>query len=781
MKIMFWTVLLLSWCTPLWAMGLQAVNTDKPIQLLSVDYDLEVHDIYVAGVMETRFIAAYGDGYEANFRFPLPPDSVLHKAEIYLPEQKRWAAAETMGRREGQQIYEEVTETNQDPLLIQRIGQDFYRARVFPVGADGELRMRVYYAHTLELRDTGYQLRIAFANPDASAATPARGVQVNLHTDAAYWQPAQWELAQTWGHEATGNLATGSAALTLYDATLDTDVLLPLQANTEKSIPAANLSYQPQSNTLQPHTHIWWQPDFSAYPDLLAQPRNIVFVIDVSGSMSGEKIVQTRQAIVRTLDKLDEADYFGLVAFSSGVYVFDEQMRSGADKDEAKQWVSNLNASGGTGMSAGLQRAAEIGMTSPLSSAEIDLMMMTDGRPNEGSDTVMDILADMGAKAEQLGRSIRMFTIGIGYNLDQDLLNGLAQQSSGESTFALDDSEITGQVLDLFGRIRGGGLSNAKLTMLADTATPATLTMVTADATPSTITWSRVFPDTVLAAGHVGRVPTQLMLTGHAPDFASVTLGVSLPIPLSVPTDFARIAAPLTAKALADQLERQVDQEGETDALVAEAVRLARTYGIVTRYSSLLALDSDALYAEHGVQRVERDLAGIALDPITDSTVDEGRIGGTGTNDTQDKGSSTSYTPPVADAADAAPTTFGESESADYDDDYTESEYACEPGLFDAKQRLYLPFVLVGETAYWASLKYVSNGTEIGFEIVTYGLVDEADYWKWSEDCVAELAFDWHLSIAQVKNVLDEHIFRAIEMTPIPNSAPMRFKLESVR
>jgi hypothetical protein len=91
--------------------------------------------------------------------------------------------------------------------------------------------------------------------------------------------------------------------------------------------------------------------------------------------------------------------------------------------------------------------------------------MITDGRPNVGSSTVEGILADVRAEADKLARQLRIFSVGIGYDLDQALLNGLAQQTGGESTFALDDNEITGQILDLFGRVRGGGISNVVATV----------------------------------------------------------------------------------------------------------------------------------------------------------------------------------------------------------------------------------------------------------------------------------------------------------------------------
>jgi Mg-chelatase subunit ChlD len=625
------TFLLLTTAQWAFATGLQPVGTSAPVRVQAVDFNLEMRGLYVSSVMEVQFFADSGEENAANLRFPLPPDSVLHKAEIYLPEFEQWTQAETMGRREGEIIYNEIVEQQLDPLLIQRIGTDFYRARVYPINEQGDLRMRVYYAHTLETADNHYRLRVPFANKDATAATPANGITISLQTDANYWTAGAWQMGDEMGTPSTlndemgtpstVNLDNGTTLISLEDFSMSKDITLDLTPNEPMSQATARY-YQPEAPNLVGHLHTWWQPDFSDYPAVTSQPRNVVFVIDVSGSMSGAKIAQTRQAVINSLEALSDEDYFGIVAFDDQVYVFRPNMRSGADIQAAIEWVSNLIAMGSTGMSAGLTTGAAIGIRSPLVGASIDLLLVTDGRPNVGSSTVDGILADVSAEAEQLGRKIRIFSVGIGHNLDQALLNGLAQQRDGESTFALDDNEITGQILDLFARVRGGGVSDV------------IAAVQTASVSDNQFTWRRIFSGTALQMGAKGDVANSmhLNLDGRLSDLTSITLNTTL-APLSSNSTIDRIAAPLAAKTWADQLERQIDAEGETAELVNQAVNLARTYGIVTRYSSLLALQNEELYEKQGINRIARDPAGIALQPVELSTVDESQIGGQGTDD----------------------------------------------------------------------------------------------------------------------------------------------------
>jgi len=119
------------------------------------------------------------------------------------------------------------------------------------------------------------------------------------------------------------------------DLSLELTPLTPLPT-------AMALYYQPDNAALPGYLHTWWQPDFSGYPSVTSQARNVVLVIDVSGSMSGDKIVQTRKAVIACLEALAEGDYFSLVAFDSDVYTFSETMTNSTSTavQTAIQWVS---------------------------------------------------------------------------------------------------------------------------------------------------------------------------------------------------------------------------------------------------------------------------------------------------------------------------------------------------------------------------------------------------------------------------------------------------------
>lgn len=706
-------IILLTTSQLAFATGLQPIDTDVSVRVQALDFDLEIRGLYVSGLMNVQFVADSGQENAANLRFPLPPGSVLYKAEMYIPSQEKWVTAETMGRKEGQIIYERVVQEKFDPLLIQKIGTDFYRAKVFPINAQGDLRMRVYYAQVLEPVADHYQLRVAFANPNSIPSTPADGVTISLRTDANYWTAGAWQIDETGilstldqvATPTTVNLDNGTAFLKLENFTMEPDIILPLFSEQPR---ATGLFYQPENPDLDGHLHVQWNPDFSVHQVFESQPRNVVFVIDISGSMSGSKLALTRQAIISSLKALEPNDYFGLVAFEEQVYVFRPTMTKGNDLEAAIEWVSNLQSLGGTGLSAGLTTATSIAVRSPLTDASIDLLVVSDGLPNVGSSTVPDILADVRAEADTLNRQIRIFGVGIGYDLDQSLLNGLAQNTNGEATFALDDNEITGQILDLFARVRGGGLSDATVRI---------------EGTNNEFRWPRIFSEKVLqvSAKNVSNAQVNLTLQGKLADSTPIELTTTVQ-PLQVNENMARIAAPLSAKTAADQLERQIDETGETKQLVDLAVGLGRHYGIVTRYTSLLALESEELYAQQGVDLIKRDPAGIALQPIIVSSVDEGRIGGQGTADSsQDETSIDDYQfgcPILLTTLVRTP-------------EYPYSSVFCEIAVLHENLQLDIPRLNYQGQYFWVSLKLGWDSLKPGQRILTvvnYGQVASPEH-----------------------------------------------------
>lgn len=609
-----WMLLVCCFCLPgiAHATGLHAVGTSTEVRIESMRYDLTLRERHVSAVMEVRFWADSGEDHAANLRFPLPDGAVLHRAEIYLPDQDRWETAETMGRKEGQDAFDNPVVPDTQRLLVQRIGRDFYRARVFPVENAARLVLRLHYAHTLEDADGEQVLRVAHASPDVVHSTPNNPVRIHVHAAPGVWTGAAFS-------EPGGAFSPsdGEGELVLGDDLLDRDIEVRLTPAVSMS-PVSVLRYVPTSRDLEAHTHAAWMPDLSGHANVAASARNVVIVLDRSGSMAGQKLIEAKNAVQIVLGDLEAGDQFGLLSFSSGVDTFKSSMSGIGNVEDAVGWVSEVQSNGSTAMASALSAAVVIGATSNPEQP-IDILLITDGNPTDGPTTAQGML-DFLQTGAGAGREIRIFGVGIGFDLSQGLINDMSTMSGGESTFALEDAAITGQVLDLFSRMRTGGIGDAHV-------------FVTSTSDADGLFLPRVFPGDRLSLGTTVEEPTLLVLDGVANDGQHVSVTSPMPDGLTHGAPFGHIAAPLAAKAWADEIELTVDRNEELPETVDDAVVLAKTYGIVTRYASLVAMSTDEAYEAQGIDRVRRDAAGIALDPVLPSTEDESRIGGQGLGD----------------------------------------------------------------------------------------------------------------------------------------------------
>ena len=158
---------------------------------------------------------------------------------------------------------------------------------------------------------------------------------------------------------------------------------------------------------------------------------NIVFVIDVSGSMSGEKIVQARESLIAIIKQLDPTDSIGVVTFDTVVGAWTSELVSvGANRQGAVSYVQGLQAGGGTNLEGGAQQGISLLKSSSGSDNRGKiLVLLTDGRPTAGVTNFNQIVENVVAAVGESGVSVNC--LGFGQNLDFNLLERLALSNGG--------------------------------------------------------------------------------------------------------------------------------------------------------------------------------------------------------------------------------------------------------------------------------------------------------------------------------------------------------------
>jgi Ca-activated chloride channel homolog len=169
-------------------------------------------------------------------------------------------------------------------------------------------------------------------------------------------------------------------------------------------------------------------------------PINLALVIDRSGSMSGDKIEQAREAALRLVRQLGPDDIVSLVAYDTGVETLVEARRVRHARRELESAIRGLEASGNTALHGGVSRgAAEIRRHLGETRHVPRIILLSDGQANVGPSTPEE-LGRLGASLMKEGISVS--TIGLGLGFNEDLMTRLADRSDGNTYFVQESDDL---------------------------------------------------------------------------------------------------------------------------------------------------------------------------------------------------------------------------------------------------------------------------------------------------------------------------------------------------
>ncbi|XP_010190016.1 PREDICTED: inter-alpha-trypsin inhibitor heavy chain H3-like, partial [Mesitornis unicolor] len=206
---------------------------------------------------------------------------------------------------------------------------------------------------------------------------------------------------------------------------------------------------------------------FFAPTDLPKLSKNVVFVIDISGSMSGREIAQTREALLKILDDIEENDFFNFILFGSEVHSWKEALIKATPEnlDEARKFVRGIDTAGMTNLHGGIMRgidmlnAAYEGNVVPKRSASI-IIMLTDGQPNVGISNTQDI--QMHVKKAIEGK-YPLYNLGFGYGVDYSFLEKMALENKGLARRIYPDSDAALQLQGFYDEVSNPMLTDVEL------------------------------------------------------------------------------------------------------------------------------------------------------------------------------------------------------------------------------------------------------------------------------------------------------------------------------
>jgi Ca-activated chloride channel family protein len=320
--------------------------------------------------------------------------------------------------------------------------------------------------------------------------------------------------------------------------------------------------------------------------------------VDVSGSMSGEKMEQARGALRQLLATLSPEDRFRLIRFSSGVESYRREWTAAtqAEVREARQWIDALIAEGGTNISGALAEAFRA--TSPESRLPV-VVFITDGLPSAG-ETNPERIAD---QAERAGGRARVFAFGVGYDVNTLLLDRLGAATRGSTQYVQPGEDVEQALGVLSAKIRHPVLTDLEL---ADA--PVQLREIY----PVTLPDLFAGEELIIFGRYEGSGTGNLAITGRRSGQGERFTTRALFADHERDNDFI---PRLWASRKLGVLTQQVRLNGANPELVEEIRNTALRYGLLTEYTSYLVQEPELVVA-HGDEMQLRLRASVAAAPV---------------------------------------------------------------------------------------------------------------------------------------------------------------------
>lgn len=576
---------------------------------------------------------------EGVYVFPLPDRSAVDRLTMKIGE--RTVEGRILEREEAEAVYRRAAQEGRHASLLTSARPNVFSTAVANIGPGQEITIEIGYQDRTEFRDGRWQYRFPMAvapryTPDAApklvavpprieAPWPRRRDIAQRDEETTRKEPGR-DLLGPVRRPEDGPANTVSLAVLLDAGVALADIVSPGHAIDvtregdaravvtlgEGVVPADRdfvLEWTPAAaaapqvglfaEEVHGATHLavnLLPPAESEWPGS-ERPRDLLLILDKSGSMSGPAMEQAKQAVALAIRRLGPGDRFDLIAFDDQAARLFGRLRrvDDASRAEALRALDRLEADGGTEMSGALDLAFDEGADGdvPDDSRLRQIVFVTDGAVSNERE-LFDMIA------ARLGEA-RLFTVGIGSAPNGFFMRRAAEAGRGTYTFIDGPTRVDDEMTALLRKLERPALTDIELHWDVDAARRP-------EVHPARI------PDLYMGEP----VAFAVRLPGRPLDTLDGTLSLSGRIdgrPWSASLDLAqaepaRGVAAIWARAEIDELlAPRADADARPEEIRFRVVKTATAYGLVTRYTSLVAVDDQAVARPEGEDMTQTEIA----------------------------------------------------------------------------------------------------------------------------------------------------------------------------
>ena len=536
----------------------------------------------------------YGGKIEAIYFFPLPDDAAVR--DFFLQIGDRRIRGIIREREEASQIYLDARRQGHVATLMTQERPNIFTQRVANIEPGRRIDVSITYFHTLRYQEGEFTFIFPMVvgpryNPpdfhDGVGPVPAGALGASRQrNEIQYLRPEQiaandisFEVDIDAGAEIgqisspthairTARPGGGKAVVQLSpnDRIPNRDFVLRYRVGGEKI--SAGLAVH-RDETGGTFTMLVHPPE--TLRDVPLTAREMIFVIDCSGSMSGRPVEVAKRALVSCLKRLEPDDSFQILGFSDHVTMFN-RIPVPATVENVRRGVSfteGLVAGGGTEM----QEVVRVALDYPISPGKRRIVsLLTDGFIGNDREVVAFTRAHLGAA--------RIFSFGVGSSVNRYLLEALARVGRGVSTFVTLDESTEVAAEELFKRIEHPALVDLRVDWGG---------MNVVDVQPNPLPDLYLGRPVVLYGRYKGEAPTKVRITGRAGN-RSLEVAVAVD-PNEAPERQAALPA-VWARTKIAGLHDVLIGTGDPRELREEIRALSLRYGILSEFTAFIAVDS---------------------------------------------------------------------------------------------------------------------------------------------------------------------------------------------
>lgn len=541
-----------------------------------LEIDASIRDQVAQTRVSQTFVNTCSQVIQAIFVFPLPRDGAI-ESMTFLVDGKE-IPGKILPADEAKRIYESYVRQFRDPALLQWMGHGMFQTSVFPIPPGATRQVVISYSQLLKRNEKATD----FMFPLATARYTAKPLE-KLSLRVAIESNEDLKNIYSPSHVVQIQRDDARHAVVRYEGTnvIPNDDFRLIFDSVGGKVGANLISYWPTGED-QGYFVLLASPQFAGQEEQTLK-KTVMFVVDRSGSMSGEKIDQAREAAKFVINNLRGEDLFNVIVYDDHVESFRPELQRFGDETRAAGlgFVNGINAGGGTNIDTALQTALSqmhAGSDAPY------LVFLTDGLPTVGETNEMKIVEN--SKQQNKSRT-RIVCFGVGYDVNSRLLDRIARTHHGQSEYVRPDQNIEEAVARLFRKIASPVLSDVTFAYRFPQANVA-------DGEPV----NRVYPsDSVdLFRGEqlvlVGRYrksgPAKIVLKGSLTG-QEQTLEFDVNFAAAGDAPQNRFAEKLWAARRIGEIIDLLDLNGMNQELIQELTRLSQKHGILTPYTAYLA------------------------------------------------------------------------------------------------------------------------------------------------------------------------------------------------